>query len=161
MDLIVRASVVYFFLWAVARGVGKRELSQMTAFELILLVVMGDLVQQGVTQEDMSVTGAILVISTLTFWIVVMSYLSFRFKRTRTVFEGLPVIIVRDGEPLEQAMRLERVTMDEVREGARNQGVGDLRNVKVGVLEPDGKFTFLTGDDEGGEKGDAQAGPAV
>jgi uncharacterized membrane protein YcaP (DUF421 family) len=163
MDLMVRATVVYFFLWAVARGVGKRELSQMTAFELILLVVMGDLVQQGVTQEDMSITGAILVISTLTFWIVVMSYLSFRFKRTRTVFEGLPVVIVRDGEPLEDFLRLERVTIDEVKEGARNQGVEDLKDVKLGVLEPDGKFTFLTGDGDGGggEQGDEGGGPAV
>ncbi|MFP5319417.1 MAG: DUF421 domain-containing protein [Acidimicrobiia bacterium] len=163
MDLMVRATVVYFFLWAVARGVGKRELSQMTAFELILLVVMGDLVQQGVTQEDMSITGAILVISTLTFWIVVMSYLSFRFKRTRTVFEGLPVVIVRDGEPLEDFLRLERVTIDEVKEGARNQGVEDLKDVKLGVLEPDGKFTFLTddGDGGGGEQGDEGGGPAV
>lgn len=146
MDLMIRATVVYFFLWAVARGVGKRELSEMTAFELILLVVMGDLIQQGVTQEDMSVTGAILVISTLTFWIVVMSYLSFRFRRTRPIFEGLPVVVVRDGEALEEALRLERVTVDELKEGARNQGVDDLRQVRLGVLEPDGKFSFLTDD---------------
>ena len=161
MDLMIRATAVYFFLWAVARGVGKRELSQMTAFELILLVVMGDLVQQGVTQEDMSITGAVLVISTLTFWIVVMSYLSFRFRRTRTVFEGLPVIIVRDGHLLEEFLRLERVTVDEVKEGARNQGVEDLRDVKLGVLEPDGKLTFLTDDGGGGQQGDQEAGPAV
>ena len=146
MELILRATVIYFFLWAVARGVGKRELSQMTAFELILLVVMGDLVQQGVTQEDMSVTGAVLVISTLAFWIIVMSYLSFRFKRTRSVFEGLPVVVVRNGEPVEQVMKLERLTMDELREGARNQGVEDLSEVRLAVLEPDGKFSFLTSD---------------
>ena len=144
MDLIIRATVLYFFLWAVARGVGKRELSQMTAFELILLVVMGDLIQQGVTQEDMSITGAFLVISTLTFWIVVMAYVSWRFRRSRSVVEGLPVVIVRDGEPVEQAMRLERVTLEELHEGARNQGVDDLRRVKLGVLEPDGRFSFLT-----------------
>lgn len=146
MELMIRATVIYFFLWAVARGVGKRELSQMTAFELILLVVMGDLVQQGVTQEDMSVTGAILVISTLTFWIVVMSYLSFRFRKTRSVFEGIPVVMVRDGEPLERVMRLERVTMDELREEARTQGLDDLKDVRLGVLEPDGKFSFITGE---------------
>jgi uncharacterized membrane protein YcaP (DUF421 family) len=154
MELVARATIVYFFLWAVARGVGKRELSQMTAFELILLVVMGDLIQQGVTQEDMSVTGAILVISTLTFWIIVMSYLSFRFKGTRSIFEGLPVVVLRDGEPLEGVMRLERFTMDELHEAARNQGISDLSQVRVGVLEPDGKLSFLT--DEG--QGDLQQG---
>lgn len=154
MELIIRATVIYFFLWAVARGVGKRELSQMTAFELILLVVMGDLVQQGVTQEDMSVTGAILVISTLTFWIVVMSYLSFRFRKTRSVFEGIPVVMVRDGEALENVMRLERVTMDELREEARTQGLDDLKDVRLGVLEPDGKFSFITGEGPSQQGGD-------
>jgi uncharacterized membrane protein YcaP (DUF421 family) len=159
MELIIRATVVYFFLWMVARGVGKRELSQMTAFELILLVVMGDLVQQGVTQEDMSITGAVLVISTLAFWITVMSYLSFKFRKTRTVFEGIPVVMVRNGEPLEQVMRLERLTMDELREEARTQGIDDLRTVKMGILEPDGKFSFLT--DEGPNQQGDDENPAV
>jgi uncharacterized membrane protein YcaP (DUF421 family) len=144
MQLIVRATVIYFFLWLLARGVGKRELSQMTAFELILLVIMGDLIQQGVTQEDTSVTGAILVLSTLAFWIIVMSYLSWRFKGTRSVFEGFPVIVVRNGQPIEEILRMERVTVDELKEGARNQGIADLADVRLGVLEPDGKFSFIT-----------------
>jgi uncharacterized membrane protein YcaP (DUF421 family) len=149
MQLVVRATVIYFFLWIVARGVGKRQLTQMTAFELILLVIMGDLIQQGVTQEDTSITGAVLVVSTLAFWIVVMSYLSWRFKRTRSVFEGLPVVVVQDGEPITRVMRLERVTQEEICEGARNQGIDDLRHVRLGVLEPDGKFSFIT---SGGEQ---------
>src|SRR2546429_6793490 len=114
MELVIRATVIYFFLWAIARGTGKRELSQMTAFELILLVVMGDLIQQGATQEDMSLSGAIIVISTMVFWILVFSYVAFRFKRARHVIEGVPVIVVRDGEPIAEALRLERITEDEV-----------------------------------------------
>src|SRR3712207_2924629 len=114
MELVLRATVIYFFLWAVTRGVGKRELSEMTAFELILLIVMGDLIQQGVTQEDMSVTGAILVVSTMAFWIVVFSYLSWRFGRARPVLEGLPVVVVRNGRPLEDVLEAERLPMDEV-----------------------------------------------
>ncbi|MDQ4096243.1 MAG: DUF421 domain-containing protein [Actinomycetota bacterium] len=144
MQLVLRATVIYLFLWMLARGVGKRELSQMTAFELILLVVMGDLIQQGVTGEDMSVTGAIIVLSTLAFWIIVMSYLSFRFKATRSVFEGLAVVVIRDGEPVDEVLRVERVTLDEVKEEARSQGISSLRDVRLGVLEPDGKFSFLT-----------------
>jgi uncharacterized membrane protein YcaP (DUF421 family) len=154
MELILRATVVYFFLWAVARGVGKRELSEMTAFEMILLVIMGDLIQQGVTQEDMSVTGAVLVISTLAFWIVVSSYLTYRFRRTRSVFEGVPVVVVRNGEPVDKALRLERVTHEELREGARKQGITDLGEVTIGVLEPDGKFSFLTEDGAEQQQGD-------
>jgi uncharacterized membrane protein YcaP (DUF421 family) len=148
MELVIRATVVYFFLWAVARGVGKRELSELTAFELILLVIMGDLVQQGVTQEDMSITGAILAVGTLAFWITVFSYLSWRFKRARPVLEGLPVIVVQDGHPLEEMLRLERVTLAELREVARKQGIADLRSVRLGVLEPDGKISFITADQE-------------
>ncbi len=143
MEIIVRATILYFFLWAVTRGVGKRELSQMTAFELILLVTMGDLIQQGATQEDMSLTGAGLAVGTLAMWILLSGYLSWRFRGLRPALEGMPVIVVRDGRPLDNVLEIERVTLDEVCEEARNQGITDLAEVAVGVLEPDGKFSFL------------------
>ena len=143
MEIIVRSTVIYLFLWAVARGVGKRELSEMTAFELILLVTMGDLIQQGATQEDMSITGAMLAVGTLAFWILVFAYLSWRFRRLRPALEGVPVVVIRHGRPLDQVLRIERLTVDEVCEAARNQGITDLAEVDIGVLEPDGKFSFL------------------
>jgi uncharacterized membrane protein YcaP (DUF421 family) len=143
MEIIIRSTVIYIFLWAVARGVGKRELSEMTAFELILLVTMGDLIQQGATQEDMSITGAMLAVGTLAFWILVFAYLSWRFRGLRPAFEGVPVVVIRRGRPLEEVLRIERLTLDEVCEAARNQGIEDLAEVEFGVLEPDGKFSFL------------------
>ena len=143
MEIIVRATVIYFFLWAVARGVGKRELSEMTAFELILLVTMGDLIQQGATQEDMSLTGAGLAVGTLALWILAFGYLSFRFRGTRSALEGVPVVVIRDGQPLDEVLRIERLTVEEICEEARNQGIADLSEVEIGVLEPDGKFSFL------------------
>lgn len=156
MEIILRATVIYFFLFAVARGTGKRELAQMTAFELILLVTMGDLIQQGVTQEDMSVTGAMLAVGTLALWIVAIGYLSFRFKKLRPTLEGRPVIVLRRGQPLLDVLRLERVTVDELHESARNQGIATMDEVDLAVLEPDGKFSFLrrTGapDQPGSEK---------
>src|SRR5688572_3071329 len=115
MEIIVRASVVFFVLFLIARGTGKRELSEMTAFELILLVTMGDLVQQGVTQEDMSITGAALAVGTLAFWILVLSAVSYRFPGSRPALEGVPVVVVHDGEPVAEALRLERVTIDELK----------------------------------------------
>ncbi len=155
MEVVVRATVVYFLLWLVTRGVGKRELAEMTAFELILLVTVGDLVQQGVTQEDMSITGAMLAVGTFVFWIVVFAYLTWRSPSARPVLEGLPVVIVRNGEPLEQVLRLERVALDEVREEARQQGISDLSEVRLCVLEPDGKFSFLqSGGGSGGQQQD-------
>ena len=147
MDIILRATCLFGFLWLVVRGTGKRELSEMTAFELVLLVTMGDLIQQGVTQEDFSVTGAFLSVGTFAFWILVFGYLSWKFPRTRPAIEGVPVIVLRDGRPLDGVLELERLTLDEVREAARNQGISDLAQVKIGVLEPDGKFSFIKAHD--------------
>lgn len=146
MEIVIRASIIFFFLWLVVRATGKRELSQLTAFELILLVTIGDIVQQGVTQEDMSIIGAMIAVGTMTFWIIILSFLAWRFKRTRPVLEGVPLIIVREGQPLEQVLRVERVTLDELKESARSHGISDLGDIKLGVLEPDGQFSFITYD---------------
>ncbi len=144
MEIVIRASILYFLIWILLRAMGKRELSEMSAFELVLLVTIGDLVQQGVTQEDYSVTGAFLAIGTLGFWILLWSYVSFRLKATRGVIEGRPVIVVHDGRIQHEALRIERVTLDELIDAAREQGISDLRRVRFGVLEAGGKFSFLT-----------------
>ena len=146
MELVLRATVIFFFLWAVTRAMGKRELAEMSAFELVLLIVVGDLVQQGVTQEDYSVTGAMLAVGTLAFWVVIFAYVSFRFPRTRQALEGEPVLMVRNGRVLEQAMRTERITLDEVLEAAREQGIRNLDEIEVAILEPGGKFSIVTSD---------------
>ena len=143
MEVIIRATCLYGFLWLVARGIGKRELSEMTAFELILLVTMGDLIQQGVTQEDFSVIGAFLAVGTFAFWILVFGYLSWKFPRTRLAIEGVPVVVLRDGKPLDKVLAIERLTLGELCESARNQGIADLAEIRIAILEPDGKFSFL------------------
>ena len=150
MEIILRATAIYFFLWMLTRALGKRELAEMTAFELLLLIVVGDLIQQGVTQEDTSVTGAILAVGTIAVWILIFSWLGFRFRPAQRLIEGVPIVVVRDGRPVEQALRLERVTLDELLESARHQGIGNLRDVKIAVLEPSGQFSFLkqSGDEE-------------
>ena len=153
MEIILRATVIYFFLWALARGVGKRELSEMTAFELILLVTMGDLIQQGATQEDMSLTGAALAVGTLAMWILIFAYLSWRFRGMRPVMEGVPVVVIHNGEPLDEVLAIERLTLEEICEAARNQGITDLSEVDIGVLEPDGKFSFLKTSGEASQQG--------
>jgi uncharacterized membrane protein YcaP (DUF421 family) len=153
MEIVIRASVLYFLIWILIRAMGKRELSEMSAFELVLLVTIGDLVQQGVTQEDYSITGAFLAIGTLGFWILVWSFVSYRFKATRGLIEGQPVIVVRDGRVQQEALKLERVTLEELLDAAREQGIADLRDVKFGVLEAGGKFSFLTDDGRRGRRG--------
>ncbi|MGH2529997.1 MAG: DUF421 domain-containing protein [Actinomycetota bacterium] len=143
MEIVVRAAVIYLFLWIVIRAIGRKELSELSSFELVLLIVMGDIVQQGVTQEDMSVTGAILAVGTFSLLALLSSYVSYRWRATRPVIQGIPVIVVRDGEPVEQVLELERLTIEELLDAARGRGISDLGDVEVGVLEPDGKFSFL------------------
>lgn len=148
MDIVLRAAVIYLFLWGITRVVGKRELGQMSAFELVLLVTMGDLIQQGVTQEDYSVTGAMLAVGTFALMIVLFSYVSWRFPRTREQLEGLPVVVVLDGQLREDVMRYERLSDTELHEAMREQGVADVSEVRVGILEPNGGFSFFTDGDD-------------
>lgn len=155
MDIVARAAVVFLFLWVVTRALGKRELGQMTAFELVLLVTMGDLIQQGTTQEDFSVTGAMLAVGTFASLMLLFSWLSFRFRRTRPLLEGVPVVVIRDGQPLEELMRTERISDWELDAALREQGVRDVRDVRVGVLEPDGRFSFFTQDSGGSDPSSA------
>ncbi|MEY2433083.1 MAG: hypothetical protein QOC92_2808 [Acidimicrobiaceae bacterium] len=146
MDIVVRASAIFFMLWLVTRGMGKRELAQMSPFELILLVTMGDLIQQGVTHNDRSITGAVLAVITITFWVLLFSIITHRSAAVQGVFEGVPVVILRDGRPIDEVLDLERITADEVAGEARSQGIGDLRDIRIGVLEPDGTFSFILHD---------------
>jgi uncharacterized membrane protein YcaP (DUF421 family) len=144
VELVYRAAVVYMFLWFITRVIGKKELGSMSPFELVVLVTMGDLIQQGVTQEDYSVTGAMLVIGTFTLMLVFFSTVSFRFRRTRPLLEGMPVVVVQDGTMRDDVMAYERVDRDELFQALREQGIDDLSKVRFGVLEPDGKFSFFT-----------------
>ena len=144
MDIVFRATVIYFFLWFITRVVGKRELGSMSAFELVLLVTMGDLIQQGTTQEDFSVTGAMLAVGTFALLMVFFAWVSFRFKKTRPLLEGMPVVVVQDGRMRDEVMKYERLDREELFEGLREQGIDDLSKVKFGVLEPDGKYSFFT-----------------
>jgi uncharacterized membrane protein YcaP (DUF421 family) len=148
MDIVVRAACVFVFVWLVLRALGKRELGELTAFELVLLFVIGDLVQQSITQNDTSITAAVLAISTITMLIVVQSYAVFRWKRSRPVLEGSPVVIVHDGEPVEPVLRRQRMSEEEVYEAAREQGIADLADVRIAILENSGKVSFITSNGE-------------
>ncbi len=143
MQIVVRAAVLYLFIWLVTRGMGRKELSEMSAFELILFVVFGDLIQQGVTGDDRSVTGAALAVTTFALLTVLFSYTAFKSKSAQKVLQGVPVVILRDGRILEDLLALERLQVDDVKDGAREQGIDDLADVELGVLEADGKFSFL------------------
>jgi uncharacterized membrane protein YcaP (DUF421 family) len=143
MDIVFRAILIFAFLLFLTRIVGRRELSSLEPFDLILLIVIGDLVQQGVTQSDHSVTGAILAAGTFAVLTVVVSYLSFRVARLRPVIEGEPMVLMQDGQPIERNLRRERITIDELAAAARKNGISSLDQVQWAVLETSGQVSFL------------------
>src|ERR671910_2540858 len=143
MDLVVRAAVAFAFVYLITRVIGRRELSSMEPFDLILLVVIGDLVQQGVTQNDFSVTGAILVGGTIGLLTVAVSYLSFRFPRLRPALDGEPVIVVENGKAIERNLRRNRITREELAAAARQNAIGSLEDVQWAVLETNGRISFI------------------
>jgi uncharacterized membrane protein YcaP (DUF421 family) len=143
MDIAIRTFVVFWFLLLLMRVAGRRELSSLEPFDLILLIVLGDAVQQGLTQDDYSVTGALIVITVFGLLQVFTSYMHFRFPRLRPALEGYPVVLVEDGKVIERNLKRERLTVSELMEKARGQQLESLDNVKWAVLETSGAVSFI------------------
>src|ERR1700757_893329 len=125
------------------RVIGRRELSSLQPFDLILLIILGDAIQQGLTQDDYSLTGSFLAVGTIALLQVFVSWVSYRFPRSRTVLEGTPIVILQDGTPIEQNLRRERIDIDDVAEAARQQGIAHLADVQWAVLETSGQISFI------------------
>jgi uncharacterized membrane protein YcaP (DUF421 family) len=143
VDIVVRAVVMFVFVWFVTRAVGRRELSTLEPFDLILLIVLGDLIQQGVTQNDFSVTGAMLAGGTMAAMTVLFSYLAFRFPRVQPILEGDPVILVERGKPIERNLKLNRITREELAAQARLQQVAHIAEIEWAVLETSGQISVI------------------
>jgi len=143
MDLVLRAIFLYFFVFLLTRVIGRRELSQLAPFDIILLIVAGDAIQQGLTQDDYSLTGAVLVVGTFAVLQLLTSYASFKFIRLRPILEGEPIVIIQDGKLLDRNLKRERLTEDEVLEEARQQQITSLDDVEWAVLENSGKISFI------------------
>jgi uncharacterized membrane protein YcaP (DUF421 family) len=143
MDIVLRAIVGFAFVLFVTRVVGRRELSSLQPFDLILLVMIGDLVQQGITQNDFSVVGLVLAAGTIAVLTVVVSYSSFKFPRLRPLLDGDPVIVLERGEPIRKNLDRNRITVDELRAAARQEGYGTLAELEWAVLETSGRISFI------------------
>jgi len=143
MDLVFRTVAIFAFILFVTRVTGRRELHSLEPYDIIVLVVVGDLVQQGVTQSDNSVTGAVIVISTIVLLSVFSGWLSYRFKPAGRLLDGEPLIVIDNGEPVTRNLRRERITVAEVETEARLQQFESLDEIRWGVLETDGKMSFI------------------
>jgi len=143
VDIVLRAIAAFVLIFVLLRVLGRRELSALEPFDLILLVVIGDLVQQGVTQSDMSFTGLTLAVGTFALLAVVSSWLSFRFKPMRKVLEAGPLVVVERGKQIERNMRSERLTIEEIASAARLQKIASLDDVEWAIVENGGQISFI------------------
>jgi len=143
MDIVIRAAVIFFVIYVLMRVLGKRELSRLEPFDLIILVVIGDLVQQAVTQQDLSVTGAVLAVGTIGVLTVFVSWLGWRFAPLRPVLDGRPVVLVEDGKPIAKNLARERITLEELAAEARIQKLESIDRVRWAVLETSGTISFI------------------
>ena len=143
MDIALRAVVLYLFIIFVLRVTGRRELSSLSAVDLVLLIVLGDAIQQGLTQDDYSVTGAMIAVATIASLQVGTSYLSFRSERATHVLEGYPIVVIQDGELLDENLKRDRMTSDDVAEEMRMQQIGSFKDVQWAILETNGQISFV------------------
>jgi uncharacterized membrane protein YcaP (DUF421 family) len=143
VDIALRALALYVFMTLLMRVIGRRELSSLAPSDLVLLIVLGDTVQQGLTQDDYSLTGALIAVCTIGALQVFTSWVSFRSPRGRKVLEGEPIVIIQDGKLVERNLRRERMTPDDVAVEMRMQQVGAFDEVQWAILENNGQMSFI------------------
>src|SRR5437870_6411229 len=143
MDIAFRGTALFFFIFLLTRVIGRRELSSLQPFDLILLIVLGDTIQQGLTQDDYSVTGSLIAVGTIAGLQVLTSYTSFRFRWARRLLDGDPIVLVQDGEVIEKNLRRDRLTVEAVAEQARANQTASLEHVQCAVCEPRREISFL------------------
>ncbi|CAN7270561.1 DUF421 domain-containing protein [Knoellia sp. LjRoot47] len=146
MDIVLRATAIFLLLWLVIRVSGKREVAQLSAFDMIMVVTLGDLVAQGVVQEDYSLSAAALAVTTFCVLSLLLAWTHYRFPVTRPLLSGRARVVVRDGAPLLEVLSSEHLTIEDVEEAAREKGIRRLRDIELCVLEVDGGFSFFTVD---------------
>jgi uncharacterized membrane protein YcaP (DUF421 family) len=144
MDLVLRAVFLFAFVFFVMRILGRRELGSMEPFDLILLIVLGDAIQQGLSQDDYSVTGAVLLVSTIGLIQVAIAFGSFKLRPLRHISEGDPIVLIENGRVIERNLKRERIQVDELAEQARLNQIGSLEDVAWAVLESSGQVSFVT-----------------
>lgn len=144
MDAVLRAAAVYVVLLLVFRIAGRRTLSEITTFDFVLLLIIGEATQQGLVGDDFSLTKAFLVIIALIGIDIAFSLVKERSSLFSKLVDGLPTVIVENGKPLVERMQQARVDESDVMEAARQiQGLERIEQVKYAVLEVSGKISII------------------
>jgi uncharacterized membrane protein YcaP (DUF421 family) len=144
VDSVLRAAAIYLALLVLFRVAGRRTLSEMTSFDFVLLLVIGEATQQALLGEDFSLINAVLVIVTLIMLDVLISWVTQRSRIAGKLVEGVPMVIVADGKPLHDRMRKARIELADVLEAARHtQGLERMDQIKYAVVETSGGITII------------------
>jgi uncharacterized membrane protein YcaP (DUF421 family) len=144
METVLRGLTLYFVLMLLLRFTGKRALQQITTFDFVLLLIIAEATQQGLSGDDYSVTTALILVTTLVAVDTLLSKLKDWFPRLDRVMDSLPLVIVEDGKPLKERMEKERIAEDDILEAARElQGLERMDQIKYAVLERSGGISII------------------
>lgn len=143
-QLILRGSVVYLVLFALFRLSGKRQAGQMTPFDLLLLLIISNAVQNAMVGTDSSLLGGLLVAVVLIAWNQLLGWLSNRSRRLEQLIDGRPEILVHNGKVFDDVLQRNQISLEELRASLRRQGVFELQEVAFAVLETNGGISVKT-----------------
>jgi uncharacterized membrane protein YcaP (DUF421 family) len=140
---VLRACVVFAFLFVLLRWIGKKHVGELAPFDLIVLLILSETVQNAMISDDKSLVGGIVSAATLIAITQAMNYVSWRFKRAARFLEGTPKILVRHGRCIDAVLRSEQVTIAELTEAMRSHGCANIADVRVAILENNGKISII------------------
>ncbi len=144
MESVVRGCAVYFFLLVVVRLAGRRSMSEMTTFDFVLVLIVAETTQQALLGDDFSLTNAFVLILTLFTIDILFAELKRRWPGTAKLIDGMPTVLIREGEPDMRAIRRSRVGLDDILEAAREQqGLERLDEIKFAVIEVGGDISII------------------
>lgn len=144
MEAIIRACIIYFFLLFVVRITGKRTLAEITIFDFVLLLIIGDASQQSMTGDDYSLINGIIVITTLMLLDTFLSFIKRRFKGLEKIIDGMPVIVLKDGTCIKQNLEANGIDEEDILEAARkSHGLENFSQIKYGIMEKDGHISII------------------
>ena len=148
MESVLRASAIFVFLLLLFRVTGKRSLAQITTFDFVLLLIIGEATQQALLGDDFSVINAWIVIATLMGLDLLLSHLKHYFPRLDPVVDSVPLVVVADGKLIEERAAHERVDLDDVLAAAREKhGIERLEQIRYAVLERSGGISIIPAPD--------------
>ena len=144
METVIRGAVVFFVLLVIIRLSGRRTLAQMTAFDLVLVLIVAETTQQALLGDDFSIANAVILIITLFTLDILMSYLKEHSSRAEKLLDGVPTVLISLGKPDDRALKRARVDIEDVLESARSKhGVERLDQIKFAVLEVGGDISIV------------------